>query len=134
MIIDSKKSAYLSKLEFILDESGKKHYVYPMKLKDLYEVQELFSKINDEFVILNLPTEETNDDGEVILNTEKYDVMWELLELALHDTKDNIEQWIDLLQVSEVLAMYRNVSQLKKKLNQMESEITNLTGTLWLHL
>ena len=129
--MDTKRAAYLDTLEYILDEQGKKHYVSPMKVKDRDKVQELFSKINDEYIIMNLPAPlldnkgnlVLDDDGNEITNVEPYIAMMELLELALHDPK--VEDWIDIAQISDALAMYRKLSQLKKKL---ETEMTTLTG------
>lgn len=133
--MDSKQLAYLETLDYVLDEQGKKHYVYPMKIKksEREKVVELFSKINDEYIIMNLPTplmdDEGNlildDDGHEIINVERYEAMMGLLEMALHDKQRNIEKWIDIAQIANVLAMYRQLSQLKKKL---ETEMKMLTG------
>ena len=133
--MDSKQLAYLETLDYVLDEQGKKHYVYPMKIKksEREKVVELFSKINDEYIIMNLPAplmdDEGNlildDDGHEIINVERYEAMMGLLEMALHDKQRNIEKWIDIAQIANVLAMYRQLSQLKKKL---ETEMKMLTG------
>ena len=133
--MDSKELSYRETLEYILDEKGVKHYIYPMKIKksEREKVVELFSKINDEYIIMNLPAPLTDDngnpvlddDGNTITNVEPYEAMMELLELALHDTKRNIEKWIDIRQISTILASYRELSQLKKKL---ETDLTKLTG------
>jgi hypothetical protein len=122
-MLDSKKSAYLQTLEYILDESGKKHYIYPMKTSHLYLVQELFGKIDDEYIIMNLPYERANEDGEQILDTERYDAMFELLEMALQEKRAEIDKWIDIKQIADVFAAYRCVSQLKKKVKLLENEL-----------
>lgn len=127
MSSNTRKEAFLATLEFVLD-GERKHYIYPMKLKDMQLIQDLFAKFNDEYIILNLPAPLVDEqgkfilteDGEEIINTEPYDAMMEVLEMALKQTAKEIEEWIDLSQVEEILAKYRRISGLLKKKQEME--------------
>jgi|WetSurMetagenome_2_1015567.scaffolds.fasta_scaffold318778_2 hypothetical protein len=131
--MDTRTKERLDSLEYVLDNTMKKHCIYPMKLKDRTKVATLFSKVNDEYPILNLPRplEDDNgklvldEDGETIENIEPFEAMKELLELALADTWDHIEPWIDLGHISAILAAYRKLSGLKKKL---DAQMAMLTG------
>ena len=135
MTTSVRREAFLATLEYILN-GERKRYVYPMKLKHLELVQELFSKFNDDIIILNFPSplldEHGNpmlsEEGEEIIDDTAYIAMMEVLELALNDTKENIESWIDIGQIEEVLAKYRRVSGLLERKKQMEAQI--LTGGL----
>jgi len=123
MATTAKREAFLAKLEFIIDSEDHKHYIHPMRLKHLELVTDLFAKINDEYIVLNMPSALLDDDGiaklndndEVIIDTEAYDAQSELLELALNDTYENIKQWLDIRMIQDILDSYRGLSGLKKK-------------------
>lgn len=125
---DIKREKYLQTLEYILDSEGKKHYIFAMKLKHKELVGELFSKIDDVFITANLPAPLVdekgqlvlNDNDEEIINTEPYDAMMELLELALGESRESLESWIDIQQIEDVLYNYRRLSGLKKKLMELQ--------------
>lgn len=122
-MIDSKRSSFIKTLEFVIDEHGNKHYVYPMKIDDYYIVQDLFANIDDYMIANNLPIIETDEEtGETILNTEKYDSMMDLLEFALKEKRIDIEKWMDIKQIRDVLAKYRLISSLIVKLEKAEQE------------
>lgn len=131
-----KQQAFLATLEYILD-GERKRYVYPMKLRDLEKVQELFSHFNDDLIITNMPSILTDnqgvpklsEDGEEIIDDTAYSAMMQVLELALNDTKENIESYIDIGQIEEVLAKYRRVSGLLDKKKQMEMQVLNGTSS-----
>lgn len=130
-----KQQAFLATLEYVLD-GERKHFVHPMKLKHLSKIQELFTHFNDDLIILNMPTVLADDqgipvlseEGEEIIDDSAYSAMMEVLELALNDTKENIESWIGIGQIEEVLAKYRRVSGLLDKKKQMEAQILNGTS------
>ena len=52
--------------EYTVVLNGKEYRVYPMKLKDYHRSDKLFSKINDEYLFLNLPTPVTDSLGNVV--------------------------------------------------------------------
>jgi hypothetical protein len=125
-----KQEAFLATLEYFLD-GERKRYIYPMKLRHLGEVQELFALFNDDIIILNFPSPlldehdkpVLSESGEEIIDTTAYDAMLSVLELALNDTKENIESYINIGQIEEVLAKYRRISGLLEKKKMMEQEI-----------
>jgi hypothetical protein len=133
MAVTKAQDEFTRRHEFVLDEDGKKHYIFPMKIRDKDIVRELFSKIDDVYVINNFP--ETlkdeygkpvlTEDGQEVVDDEAWISMWLLLEMALSDIQENIEKWIDVKQMSEVLAAYCDASGLKKKL---EMQLGILTG------
>lgn len=127
--MDNREKERLETLEYVIDDNGKKHHVYPMKIKERNKVSDLFSKINDEYPVLNFPMPllnkdgkpELDEDGKQIENIEPYEAMMELLKMALRD--DNVEDWIDVGQISMILAAYRGLSGLKKKLATQEKNL-----------
>ena len=133
MATSSRKEAFLQTLEFIYDssENPKKHYIHPMISKDLIKVQELFAKFNDEYIIYNYPHPRVddqgnlvlNEDGEEIIETEAFEAMAEVIEIALEEPWEVAEQWISLRQIQEVLAAFRGISGLLRKKREMEAMI-----------
>lgn len=127
-----KQQAMLAKLDYIIDRNGVKRYIYPMLINDADLVADLYSKLNDEFTVLNLPQLARDadglpifdDDGEPVMDTTAFDAMNELLCLALKDTWENIVQWIDIIQAQDILDAYKGLSRLKKKMN-METMVFN---------
>ncbi len=121
------------RLEYITDDNGKRHFIYPMKLKDINRVTALFDKINDTYPILNLPMGAVDangepildEDGNQVIDDEPYMAMKELCEMALHDTWENIEQWLDIGMVSDLLYSFRDMSSLKKKMDKQMESITD---------
>jgi hypothetical protein len=130
MATDTRKEAFLAKLEYILDTGFKKHYIYPMRIKNLLLVTELYSKINSEYTIFNMPyplNDEQgnpllNEDGEIIMENSAYEAQSELLEIALNDTYENISKWIDVQMIQDILDSFKGLSKLKKQI-AMESKV-----------
>ena len=131
MATNTRKEAFLATLEYTLDSEGTKHFIHPMRLRDLQRVQELFSQFNDDIIILNMPSALIDDKGnlvlsetgEEIIDDTAYLAMMEVLELALDDTKENIEAWVSIGQIEDILAKYRRVSGLLERKKQMEAQI-----------
>ena len=119
-----KQQSILAKLEYIIDHDGKKHHIYPMLIKDIELVAELYSKINDEFAVLNVPMMAFDNDGNpmfddngvLIMDTTAFDAQCELLTMALKDEWDNIAKWIDIVQIQDIMDAYKGLSRLKKKM------------------
>lgn len=110
-----------------VDINGKEHQIYPMLLKDMAKVNRLFMKIDDTYLYLNLPTPKLNRKKEIIIDkktkepvmdTSSYDAMMTLFSMALDEPIEELEQWIDLKNGVQILDEYRQISGLKKKLNQ----------------
>lgn len=132
----------LEEQSFYTDKNGKTHVIYPMVLKDYQKVNRLFSKINPEFLFLNLPSPKVDDKGNIILNKSNkpvmdmtsYNAMIELFQLALQEPKEEIEQWIDLKNGVHILDEYRQLSGLKETIKKnmekmMMESLTSLTSS-----
>jgi hypothetical protein len=113
---------------YYTDASGNEHQIFPMKLKESNRVSRLFSKIDDTYLYLNLPTPKLHKKTqeiiidrktkEPVMDTSSYDSMMELFELALQKPKDEIEEIVDLANGVKILDDFRQVSGLKKKLQE----------------
>ena len=114
---------------------GKEYQIYPMILGDYAKVERLLSKINDQYLYLNLPTPITKDDGSFELDKNgkvKYDyvafnAMCELFELALHIPRKEVMNVVDLESGIEILDEYMCISGLKKKILQGIQQIADST-------
>lgn len=123
---------------FFTGRDGKEYQIYPMKLKYKDRVSRLFNKIDSEYLYLNLPLPKLDKDGkeildengEPVLNYEKYDAMIELFTIATGLSKDEIEEIVDLKNGVKILDEFMNVSQLKKKLEQGTNQIAELLSGL----
>jgi len=115
-----------------IDRNSKEHQIYPMLLGDIPKVQRLLSKVNTEFLALNLPEPKLNKAGkeiidkktkEVVLDYTKYNAMLELFGLALREPKEDIELWVDLQNGVHLIDEYLQLSGLKKKMEQRMMEV-----------
>lgn len=132
MATDTRTEAYLATLEYVYDnDTKKKHYVHPMQSRDYIKVQELFKKINIEYIIGNYPAPLTDsngnsvlsEDGEEIIDTEAFDAMKEILEIALREPWEVTDSWITIRQIEEVLHMFQGLSGLLVKKREVEAMI-----------
>lgn len=129
-------------LDYVLDDDGNKHRIYPMKIKDKDRVFKLFENINDEYPLLNFPSEELDDNGNIVkddngnpvINDNSYIAMLELLEIALHEPAEKFTEWLDIVQVSTILYAFRGISGLKKKIQEMNKERLQIGKQLELDL
>ena len=103
--------------EEILCRDGKKRRVYPAKLKYKDKIRELSPKFNDMFVAENMLSINSDDN----YTDEAWDAMLEVLVLAFDEkyTKEEIEEFIDVAQVTQVFEIFYGISNLKKKTAQM---------------
>lgn len=110
--------------EIYVGIDGKEYRIYPMKLKDYPKVDRLFSKIDDMYLFLNLPTIREdkdgnpmlNDKGQPMLNFTAYNAMCELFELALKIDRKRVMEIVDVSNGVEILDKFRGISGLKKKI------------------
>jgi len=132
MATDTRTEEYLGTLEYVLDkDTKKKHYVHAMLSRDYLKVQELFKKINIEYIISNYPSPlldeqgnlMLNEDGEEIMDTEAFNAMQELLEIALKEPWETTDSWITIRQIEEVLHMFQGLSGLLVKKRKVEEKI-----------
>ena len=125
--------ALLIPKEHYVTLNDKEYRVYPMKLKDYHRVDRLFSKINDQYLFLNLPAAMTDKDGKPLLDAKgnpkidynAFNAMLDLFELALHIPRKEIMEIIDLESGVEVLDVFRGISGLKKKMMEQLAKIKN---------
>lgn len=104
--------------------NGKEYKIYPMLLKDYNKVERLLSKINDQYLYLNLPSPILDEDGKEALDANgkvKYDYvafnsMCELFEMALRIPRKELINAIDLDNGVQLLDEYLSISGLKKKM------------------
>lgn len=104
--------------------NGKEYKIYPMLLKDYNKVERLLSKINDQYLYLNLPSPVLDKDGKEVLDANgkvKYDYvafnsMCELFEMALRIPRKELVAAIDLDNGVQLLDEYLAISGLKKKM------------------
>lgn len=104
--------------------NGKEYKIYPMLLKDYNKVERLLSKINDQYLYLNLPSPILDEDGKEVLDANgkvKYDYvafnsMCELFEMALRIPRKELINAIDLDNGVQLLDEYLSISGLKKKM------------------
>lgn len=123
---------------FFKGSDGKEYQIYPMKLKHKDKVARLFSKIDAEFLFLNLPMpkldkegkEVFDENGDVVLDYEKYDALIELFQIATNLSKDKIEDVVDLGNGVQILDEFMNISQLKKKIAQGTEQMAQLLSGL----
>lgn len=109
---------------------GKEYQIYPMKLKDYQRTDRLFEKINDIYLYMNMPNPMRDDEGNFIKDKHgrvKYDytaynAMCELLGMALHLNKKEVEKVVDVSNGVEILDEFRNVSGLKKKMQEIKEK------------
>ncbi len=115
--------------------NGKEYKIYPMLLKDYNRVERLLSKINDQYLYLNLPSPILDKDGKEELDANgkvKYDYvafnsMCELFELALRIPRKELIAAIDLDNGVQLLDEYLAISGLKKKMmNLMAQELPEI--------
>ena len=123
---------------FFTGSDGREYQIYPMKLKHNDKVARLFSKIDAEFLFLNLPMpkvdkegkEVFDENGDVVLDYEKYDAMLELFHIATRLDKEKLEDVIDLGNGVQILDEFMNISQLKKKIAQGTEQMAQLLSGL----
>ena len=110
--------------EIYVGIDGREYRIYPMKLKDYPRVDRLFSKIDDMYLFLNLPTIREdkdgnpmlNDKGQPMLNFTAYNAMCELFEMALKIDRKRVMEIVDVSNGVEILDKFRGISGLKKKI------------------
>ena len=125
--------------EIYVGIDGEEYRIYPMKLKDYPRVDRLFSKIDDMYLFLNLPTVREDKNGNTMLNEKgqpkldftAYNAMCELFEMALKSDRQKVREIVDVSNGVEILDKFRGISGLKKKIQEdVASKIAGLTTLL----
>ena len=112
--------------EIYVGIDGEEYRIYPMKLKDYPRVDRLFSKIDDMYLFLNLPTVREDKNGNTMLNEKgqpkldftAYNAMCELFEMALKIDRKKVMEIVDVSNGVEILDKFRGISGLKKKIQE----------------
>lgn len=99
--------------EDILCRDGVKRRIYPAKLKHKDKIRELSPKFNDMLIAENIL--DINSDGEY--TDEAWDAMLDVLVMAFDDkyTKEQIMDFLDVVQATKVFEVFYGISNLKKK-------------------
>ena len=125
--------------EIYVGIDGEEYRIHPMKWKDYPRVDRLFSKIDDMYLFLNLPTVREDKNGNTMLNEKgqpkldftAYNAMCELFEMALKIDRKKVMEIVDVSNGVEILDKFRGISGLKKKIQEdVASKIAGLTTLL----
>lgn len=114
----------LSVYDVVIDRYNKKHKVFSVRFKDLQTVTSFTEKYNPECFgqYLLAPVFDDGEiqkdkDGNIDYNNGFYDDLMEVIELALdnRETRDEIDQWLDMELAKEIILKFLGLSTMKKK-------------------
>lgn len=118
----------LSTYEVVADRYGKKHKVFSVRFKDVKTVTKFTESYSPElfpaYLLAPVLDEdgkpELDKDGHIVYDNGFYDDLMEVIELALdgRETREQIDEWLDMATAQEVVEKFLGLSQFKKKLNQ----------------
>ena len=125
---------------YFIDIHGEEHQIFPMVLNEMAEASRLFSKLNsDMYAGLNLPSPEYYTNGkhkgqmkidrktkEPVLDFTAYHAMLKLIAMATHEEEPEFSAWVDMSNAMEIIDLYRNVSEVKKKIAQETEKETSI--------
>ena len=110
--------------EIVRDRYGKKHKVYSAKFKDLHTIMNFTQHYSPDSFSLYMLAPVIDEDGEVDMDAEGninydngfYDDLMEMIEMALdhRETREQIEEWLDVEVARNIIMVYLRVSQFKK--------------------
>jgi hypothetical protein len=119
----------LSRYEVVVDRYGKKHKVYSVRFKDVKTVTKFTENYSPDLFTTYLLAPvldddgkpETDKDGHIVYDNGFYDDLMEVIELALdgRETKEQIDEWLDMATAQVIVDKFLGLSQFKKKLNQI---------------
>lgn len=95
-------------------EDGKFIRIFPAKIKDLEKASVMMQKFNPDLGIDNF----INFDGTI--NSETCETTIEFVKFATQQSEEEVLEWLDVENLKEVTDYYGGVSQLKKKIMQMQ--------------
>ena len=114
----------ISMYETVLDRNNKKHKVFSVRFKDLQIVTSFTEKYNPDFLTMYLlaPVSEDGEvvkdkDGNIDYNNGFKDDLLEIIECALdyRESREQIEEWLDMAIAKEIINTFLGLSQFKKK-------------------
>ncbi len=111
--------------ETVTDRYNKKHKVYSVRFKDLQTVTSFTEKYNPDYFGEYMLAPVINEDGNVDIDSEGninydngfHDDLMEIVLLALdnRETREQVEEWLDLVIAREIILKFLGLSQFKKK-------------------
>lgn len=121
--------------EIVRDRYGKKHKVYSARFKDLHTIMNFTQHYSPDSFGLYMLAPVIDKDGEVDMDAEGninydngfYDDLMEMIEMALdhRETREQIEEWLDIEVARNIIMVYLRVSQFKKKQSVKSGEETH---------
>lgn len=115
----------LSVYRTVRDRYGKKHRVYSARFKDIQTVTDFTTKYDPQSFALYAMAPVVDEDGEVEtladgrvnFNNGFADDVLEIVELALdyRETKEQINEWLDIELAQEIVHLLLGMSTFKKK-------------------
>ena len=131
---DDNNENTLTLYETIRDRNGKKHRIYSARFKDLQTITDFTEKYNaDSFGLYMLApvvdedgNVERDADGNINYNNGFLDDLMEIVDLALdhRETREQIEEWLDLDIAKEIVLTMRDIEELR--INQLEDLLIGL--------
>ena len=110
----------------VKDRYGKKHKIYSARFKDIQTVTDFTTKYDPESFALYAMAPVIDEDGEIEQTPDGkvnfdngfVDDVLEIVELALdhRETKEQINEWLDLEVAKEIVLLLLGMSTFKKKL------------------
>ena len=111
--------------EKIKDFNGKTHTVYPCPIRNIEEVSSFLAKVNPDFIFSAFMIAETDDegviirddDGSMVYGRSAVNELLDVVEIALRhkETREQIEEWLDICLAQEIIEALIGMSQVKKK-------------------
>lgn len=115
----------ISLYEVIKDRNNKKHKIYSVRFKDLQTVISFTEKYSPDYFGSYLLAPVVDEDGNVVrdkdgnidYNNGFYDDLLEVIELALDgkESREQIDEWLDMAIAKEIVLTFLGLSQFKKK-------------------
>lgn len=112
--------------ETVTDRYNKKHKVYSVRFKDLQTVTAFTEKYSPDYFGEYMLAPVIDEDGKVEIDSEGninydngfQDDLMEIVLLALdnRETREQVEEWLDLVLAREIVMKFLGLSQFKKKL------------------
>lgn len=117
-------------IHFIKCADGKEREIFPAKIKHKDRIRHYTARFNSALAIANIIALdngkiETNADTEDIFNEEPYEAMMEIVRLAFGEkySVEEIEQFLDVEMIAEILDVFYGVSGYKKKAAETQTPI-----------
>ena len=117
---------------YYISADGEEHEIFPLLVKDIPTASRLFSKLrSDQYAMLNAPDNIYYTSGknkgkpkidrktkEPILDWSAWNAQVKLLEMATHETEEEFGSWVNVKNIPEILDIFRDISEVKKKIMQ----------------